>query len=29
VYDGDGNRIKATLNGVTTASVGNDYKQSS
>jgi RHS repeat-associated protein len=28
VYDGDGNRVKATLNGVTTAYVGNYYEQS-
>jgi RHS repeat-associated protein len=27
VYDGDGNRVKATLNGVTTAYVGNYYEQ--
>jgi RHS repeat-associated protein len=28
VYDGDGNRIKATLNGVTTAYLGNYYEWS-
>ena len=28
VYDGDGNRVKATLNGTTTAYVGNYYEQS-
>jgi RHS repeat-associated protein len=27
VYDGDGNRVKATLNGATTAYVGNYYEQ--
>jgi RHS repeat-associated protein len=28
VYDGDGNRVKATLNGTTTAYIGNYYEQS-
>jgi RHS repeat-associated protein len=27
VYDGDGNRVKATLNGTTTAYIGNYYEQ--